>query len=467
MKILYAVFMAFVCSLAAEEKPRVKERLTLKTALDRVQKNFPLLAAVLQDVRIAQGDLLSSEGAFDGRIGSSGTSSTGYYNNQRMDVLIEQPTMYNGTSLFAGYRLGTGKFPPYYGERETNKYGEFRAGARVPIWRDREIDRGRAGIRQAKIGVRLADLTVEQQKLEIYRNACFRYWDWAAAAEKLKIAKSNYEIAKERQKQIVGRVKAGDLPKIEEKDNERILLQRESQFLSAEQNFQIASNELAIFLRTESEKNFLPAMEQLPENPFDQIRENESIDVEYGLKLALDKRPELKRIQAQKEQNILDRELAKNQMKPGIDFVFAASQDMGPGSETRSKPELEASLVLSIPLATKTQKGKMLSADAKNEKLDAQEKFLRERIEADIRNSFFLLKASLKRADLAKKEKSLAKELEAAERNRFQIGEGTLILVNIREQTSAEALNREVDALAERNRAWALYRTSTGEWTFE
>ncbi|HNF13846.1 MAG TPA: TolC family protein, partial [Leptospiraceae bacterium] len=145
----------------------------------------------------------------------------------------------------------------------------------------------------------------------------------------------------------------------------------------------------------------------------------------------------------------------------------AASQDMGPGSETRSKPELEASLVLSIPLATKTQKGKMLSADAKNEKLDAQEKFLRERIEADIRNSFFLLKASLKRADLAKKEKSLAKELEAAERNRFQIGEGTLILVNIREQTSAEALNREVDALAERNRAWALYRTSTGEWTFE
>ncbi|HNJ00057.1 MAG TPA: TolC family protein, partial [Leptospiraceae bacterium] len=244
MKILYAVFMAFVCSLAAEEKPRVKERLTLKTALDRVQKNFPLLAAVLQDVRIAQGDLLSSEGAFDGRIGSSGTSSTGYYNNQRMDVLIEQPTMYNGTSLFAGYRLGTGKFPPYYGERETNKYGEFRAGARVPVWRDREIDRGRAGIRQAKIGVRLADLTVEQQKLEIYRNACFRYWDWAAAAEKLKIAKSNYEIAKERQKQIVGRVKAGDLPKIEEKDNERILLQRESQFLSAEQNFQIASNEL-------------------------------------------------------------------------------------------------------------------------------------------------------------------------------------------------------------------------------
>ncbi len=438
-------------------------KLTLEDLLHKVNKNFPLIAALFQDMRIAEADILIAKGAFDPTLRGGGTHSTGYYNNSRFDSLVEQPTTVGGTSFFAGYRLGRGSFPPYYGERATNQYGEIRAGARVPLWRDRAIDRNRAGIKQAEIGLRLVDLSIQQQKIEIFRNAAMRYWEWVAAVERFKVAKAVYNIAKERQKQIEKRVKAGDMALIELKDNERILLQRESQLIAAEQSLEVATNELAIYLQESPEKQVSLTPEQVPDSPFTQLQDIIKIDLENEIQKALNKRPEIQRFKAQKDQNRLDEELARNAMKPGIDFVIVASQDLGPGSVTRSQTELEASLLLNIPLATRTPRGRIDSAVAKNKKLDAQEEFLRNRISADIRNTFSILTTTRQRTELAKKELNLAKQLEKAEVDRFLIGEGTLILVNIREQTTAEAAFREIDAKMDHYRAIINFKAITME----
>lgn len=439
------------------------QKLTLDNLLTQVNKNFPLIAAAFQDMRIAEADVLIAKGAFDPVLRGGSTTASGYYNNSRFDSVVEQPTTVGGTSFFAGYRLGLGSFPPYYGERATNRYGEVRAGARVPLWRDHSIDRGRAGLKQAEIGIRLADLSIQQQKIEIFRNAALRYWEWIAAVERFRIAKTVYDIAVERQKQIQKRVQAGDMAQIELKDNERIVLQRESQLLAAEQGIEITSNELALYLQENPNSQFELKVEMIPENPFSQIADLVNIDIQSEVQKALEKRPEIQRFKAQKDQNRIDEELAKNQMKPGVDLVVAASQDMGPGSYTRSKTELEASLVLNVPLATRAQKGRINSAVAKNKKLDAQEEFLRTRIEADIKNTYSILNMTRQRSGLAKKELILAKQLEKAELDRFMIGEGTLILVNIREQTTAEAAFREIDALTDHNRAIINYKAAIME----
>ncbi len=450
--------------ISSQKKERLEtsssEKLTLNKLLNQVNKNFPLLAAAFQDMRIAEAELLSAKGAFDPTLRGGGTVASGYYNNSRFDSVVEQPTAVGGTSFFAGYRLGLGAFPPYYGERATNQYGEVRAGARVPLWRDRAIDRNRANLKQAEIGIRLADLSIQQQKIEIFRNAALRYWEWIGAVERYKIAKAIYNIAVERQQQIQKRVQAGDMAKIELKDNERIVLQREAQLIAAQQAVDIASNELAIYLQDSpnSKVDLDPSM--IPEDPFHQIPDIININIQKEVEKALDRRPEIQRFKAQKDQNRIDEELARNQMKPGVDFVVAASQDFGPGSYTRAKTELEASLVLNVPLATRTQRGKIQSAVAKNKKLDAQEEFLRNRIEADIKNTYSILSMTRQRAELAKKEVKLAKQLEKAEIDRFIAGEGTLILVNIREQTTAEAGFREIDALTDHSRAIIQFKAA-------
>ena len=438
--------------------------LTLEKLIDGINKNFSLLLAAFQDIDIAESELLSAKGAFDGAIKANGTTApTGYYANNRMDMLIEQPTMYNGMSFFGGYRMGRGSFAPYDGKLATNSLGEIRAGARVPLWRDRSIDKNRAALKQAEIGIQIADLSVSQQKIDIIRNATLRYWDWIAAAQRYTIAKSLYDVALQREKQIIKRVKAGDLPPIEQADNERVLLQRESFLIGSEQNLEIAANELSIYLTDENGNARHPRIEEIPESAFSLFEEIRDTNLDKEIEMALERRPELKRFKAQIDQNRIDQELAKNQMGPGVDLVIIGSQDLGTGSVTRSKPEIEASIVLNVPLRTRTAQGKLDGASAKNEKLSKQERFFKDRITADIRNSFSNVNVTRQRAILAQKEFVLAKKLEEAERVRYVMGEGTLLVVNIREQTTGEAAIREIDALVDHHRAIANYKAAVAD----
>ena len=169
----------------------------------------------------------------------------------------------------------------------------------------------------------------------------------------------------------------------------------------SEQSLHIAANELSIYLTDEEGNQRHPRIEEIPDSIFslfEEIREN---NLDKEIENALERRPELKRFQAQRDQNRIDQELAKNQMGPGVDIVVIASQDLGTGSVTRSKPELEASIVLNVPLRTRTQQGKLDGASAKNEKLSKQEKFFRDRITADIRNSLSNVNVTRQRAILA------------------------------------------------------------------
>ena len=80
-----------------------------------------------------------------------------------------------------------------------------------------------------------------------------------------------------------------------------------------------------------------------------------------------------------------------------------------------------------------------------------------------MRDALSALRAARTRVQVARRELEVARRLEAAERSRFELGEGTLLLVNLREQASTEAALREVDALADFHRAMASYRAATGD----
>ena len=250
------------------------------------------------------------------------------------------------------------------------------------------------------------------------------------------------------------------MPRIEETENKRIVLQRKSQLVVFEQLVISSANELSLYLMTDENKAYIPTEDEVPDNPFSQFTE-EVINIDIVVESAIKNRPEIQRLHAQKEQNRIERELAKNLSKPGIDFVLSVSQDFGPGSKTLAQPEMEASLILNVPMQNKTQEGKIDGAQAKIAKLDSQEDFLKERITTDLKNITSLLSMTKERVAISTSEVELSKELETAELKKFQMGEGTLILVNIRELTTAEARIREIDSLADHNRAIVNFKAST------
>ncbi|WP_087142090.1 TolC family protein [Crenothrix polyspora] len=168
------LFLLFPAALYAETKS-----LILDDVLSTAEKSFPALLAAEQRRIATEGDYISAQGAFDTTVKSQNRWSViGLYENQNYDVSVEQPTPYWGATFFGGWRRGTGDYPVYDGKNITATDGEFRAGVNVPLWRNREIDRRRAGLKQAELAQLIAGHDVDQALLDIRRQAAYRYWDW-------------------------------------------------------------------------------------------------------------------------------------------------------------------------------------------------------------------------------------------------------------------------------------------------
>jgi len=450
------ISLIFLFSLGASSAP-----LSLNDVLKVVKEKFPLVQGAQQDVQAAEGEVRASEGAFDIQWKTRATSSLlGYYENDRIDSVIEKPTQLWGTSLFAGYRLGIGEFAVYDGKLETNPGGELRAGLNVPLWRDGPLDRRRANIQRSHLSVSIADTQLSQQLIEAVRLATLRYWDWVGAGQKMEIYKSLLKIAEERDSGLAERVRQGDLPVFERRDNERAILQRKSQLISAERVFQQATIELSLYLRNE-QGNPVFATPELLGAPIPKPESDSP--VQKGLEDALKARPELARFSALKTQNEVERVLAVNQAGPRIDIQMQAVRSLREGSPTRNETQLEAGLLLEVPLQANVAGGREDVARSTAMRLELQEKFLRDKIATEVYDARSALEAAALRAEVTHRETELARKLEEGERERFRQGDSNQLFVNIREQATADAAVREVDALTDYQKNLATLKAALGD----
>ena len=440
--------------------------LSLEDVRSSVERSFPLLKAAELEQTMASADLLSAEGGFDLSWKTRGTvTPVGYYDSTRVETMVEKPTAVWGASTFAGWKLGTGKFAVYDGRLETLEYGELRAGLNVPLWRNGPIDRRRANLARAELGKDIGGLSVAQQRIEFQRAAAHRYWGWVAAGRRLAIAKELLKNVTERDTGLAIRVDRGDLPPVERADNARAIEQRKAQLAVAQRGLEQATIELALFMRDGSGRPAPPAAERLPDT-FPAPPADRPAMGGGEVARAQSRRPEPQRLQLQLRQNQIEHDWANNQLAPGIDLQLAGSQDFGRSVAARpdlSKPLFEVTLLIDIPLQTRLMRGRADAASAMVSRLEHQQRFALDRIEADVRDAHSAVRGAHERIEAARREIKLALELESAERTRFEQGDSHLLIVNLREQQTVEAELREVDALLDYHRAIADSRAARGE----
>ncbi|MBL8911575.1 MAG: TolC family protein, partial [Archangium sp.] len=104
--------------------------------------------------------------------------------------------------------------------------------------------------------------------------------------------------------------------------------------------------------------------------------------------------------------------------------------------------------------------GRIQSARALVARLDHQLRLARDRVKIEVGDAESALSAATQRVVLARQEVEVALELERGERKRFELGDSSLLFVNLREQTTAEARLREIDALLDVHRAVASRRAA-------
>lgn len=432
------------------EEVRPKPVLTLEQVLTSVEDDFPLLAAFFAERGIAAGQLLAAEGPFNTKFTSyNKTYPLGGYRYTVSDTFLQQPT-WKGGEGYAGYRIGVGPtFPIWYGELETNKGGEFRAGYAQSLLQGFAIDKRRAASFKARIARSAAEPDIQKQRIEFLQSAATAYWSWVAAGRRFVISRQILKVAEDRDKILAERERLREIAPIERVDNRRIVLDRQSKLVAAGRRFQEAAIKLSLFYRDASGLPALPEPDQLPRQ-FPAIQPPRPERLPVDVERALVERPELRSLALKRQSAQISLSLAQNQTLPLLDGSFGVAQDVGPEEPGffKSPFQLEAGLVGSVPLQRSAARGDRLTAEAQIAQLMAQTRWTRDKITAEVQDAMSALIASYEQIPPIRESVQLTYRVEVAERERYFRGDSNLFAVNIRELQTADTALLEVDALA-------------------
>jgi cobalt-zinc-cadmium efflux system outer membrane protein len=454
-------WLAVALAMALHAGGARAEVLTEARVLASARANFPSIVAAEAEKRAAEGELLAGEGGFDPLLKSrSAATLTGPYENARTDAFVEQPTSFYGTSWFAGWRLGQGEYPVYDGKFETGSLGEVRVGASAPLLRNRAIDRRRSTRARAERSVAIADTNVDAQRIAATRNASFRYWDWVLAGERVRLAKQLLEVAEFRRDATERRAKHGEIQASEVLENERGVLQRRSVLASAERALEASRFELSLYVRDEAGEVVDAGAWESPGLP----RESAApLPREAAITKAEAARPELRRLEEEVERERIEARFADDQTLLAADVGAAAGIPIGPDNLGYRAPRAEVTLGLDFSPLNRAWKGRRAVSEAAVARARANLGLARDRVRVEVDDALSAWKRAGERVAAASAERDLAQELARLERTRFEMGDGTLFLVNLREQIAFEAELRDREARADQQRALAQFRAAIGE----
>lgn len=436
--------------------------LDLNTVIDAVNQFFPLLLAVEQERLAREGEVVSALGAFDFKIHAGGTSNAlGNYEYNRGNIGFEQQFATGGIKLFAGHRVGVGNFPSWYGNLETYQAGEFATGVRIPFLRNRTIDKYRATLLKASIDRQIAEPNILKARIEFIRAASYAYWDWLGAGQSYLISRSLLNLAETRDVALRKRIDAGLTRPIERTDNQRLIVQRRAKLTAAQQKFQQSAIKLSLYLRDPSGLPVLVPAGQLPAS-FPDAEPVEKRRIPNDVAYALERRPEIVKLNLQLQKNNIDMAVARNEFLPNLDAQVFTAQDVGGPNLKKDKGEyqLDAGLYFEVPLQRRYARGQMEVASASRSQINFEQRFAQDKIVTDLQNAIAAMDSAFLQVGQAREAVELARIMEEAERRNLFLGNSNILFVNLRETATVDAALLEVDALAEYYRAVADYRAA-------
>lgn len=441
--------------------------LHLEEVLGTSAQSYPPLLQARQKLAEARGKQLSAQGAFDLKLSAKGFATPiGYYDYQRLDVMVEQPTPVWGATLLGGYRIGRGLFPVYYGNYETLQGGELRLGLRLPLLQGRATDENRAGLRLGDLGFQEKRADIDAKVLQTGATVAEAYWKWVAAGLKYKVAAEQLALAEARDQQLARQVRSGALPAIDLLENRRAIMARRQELVSTRRKLEAAAIKLSLYLRDPEGRPRLPDPGRVPDSiplPPDLSPE----EAQQALQRALEDRPELARERARLQQAEVELELAQNNLAPSLEVELHSSQDLGSTPVSQKKKLgpwiVEGGLVFKLPLQQRKARGKHQSATAKRQQQLLELDFLRDQITNEVQDALSATLAAQEKVEITGQGALVSLEVARAERRRLELGSTDLIKLNLVEQYAYTAQSKYIEAQADLKIARARLRAASAQ----
>ena len=443
--------------------PATPQPLTQQAVLAASARAVPLILEAKANRAAMAARRLSAEGGFDRRL----TQSTrqwvfGDYDGFDAGLTLTQPLADLGADLSASYRISDGAFPRYETERQTLAGGELSVGLSVPLLQDRTLDDRRFARQDATLALAEADASLLQTQLDVQHDALVTYWRWVAAGRKLEIFEALLAIAEERDKAFRAQSAVGDIAEIAVVENQQNVLKRRQLARRAARDFALAATDLSFYYRDRQgamqaiDPAWLPAA-------FPPITGNEAELAPARLAEVIAATPTLAALEQKARRLRLKRSLAQNDLKPELDFSLKLAKDIGQGSNTLNGNDVITGLEFSLPLQRRKARGEQEAAEAALQALAHRQAQQEDSLRLAILRLQETVAAAADFAALADQEARAAESLEAAEWVKFREGASSFFILNAREENTADARVRALDAQLAFQQAVADFALATAD----
>ena len=444
--------------------PTISREMVLQSVIDC----YPLIDAAIAEIETAEGKIISSWGEFD-RVATAHSISQplGFYQTYRNGAGLAQP-LFSGGEVYGTYRIGDGNFEPWFGERETNEAGEFKAGFSIPLLKDRDIDKRRAELWTNQTRRDQTESNVRARLLMYQRFALQTYWQWVAAGRAVEVQRRLIKLAELRVEQIERYIEVGELAPIARIDNERFIAKRKLDLIKAQRKFIASAIKLSLFMRDEQCVPVVADVSRIPAE-FPGATNLTEEAVAAGIRQAQTLRPELAELEAMRNEALVALRLGRNQTLAKVDLKGFAGQDIG--GETSSKGdktpfELNLGVFAELPLQRRGGIGKIQSAEGKLAQIEAKRTFTADKIKAEVIDAATAIDAAVRQIEQSSLNVDLTNRALAAGQRLFEDGDVSLIELNIYETAAADAQFDYLQANLDYFLYRALYQTAIVEEEF-
>ncbi|MGI8544447.1 MAG: TolC family protein [Aridibacter sp.] len=314
--------------------------LTLNEAIRQALLNNNDIEIARDDVKIAELNLRSLEGVFDGVF----TINPNY---DRNSITGREPTtdIRINSDFSKQMEQGGGNYRAFFNNSRTeNSFAQAQvssgslsnAGASAlystglgvtftqPLWRNLKIDNNRRQIKIQRKRIAQSDVDFRRRTIEIIAQVQRVYWDLVFALRDQQNRVANLDLSKENLRQVEARIDAGAAAPLQKAEVNTELANRESEVLIAAQQVALAENTLKQLLLKDADSNEWTVSYVPTDTPLFSL---DPVNLDLSLKDAIANRPELNRLRLENEITSVDIDYFKNQTKPRIDLNTTASLD--------------------------------------------------------------------------------------------------------------------------------------------
>jgi outer membrane protein len=429
------VIVAFALTLAALGAPA--DSLTLEDFLGRVREAHPLAQQAELVRRQARADLRAARGGFDPVLSATWDykrfKGIGYYDE--LDTRLTVPTPW-GVDFKLGWERAAGAI--INPERKTPDDGLLSAGLSIPIGPRLLADERRTGLRQSELAVDAADADAEAALARLLQQAARDWGAWFEAEARARIARDGVALARFRLDAVRRRVTEGDAAAI---DSIEARAEWERRVLAeVDAAASVASARLTVTGYLWDGRGGavpLPALAAPTLAPLSRGVADLTLDRDALARLARE-HPQVRQARARWLQAEAQRRLTLTQVLPSASAevsALAAGRSLGDlPALSEAADDAKAALALRVPLFARRELGRLRAAEDRTRQLAVERDRVMREVQLAAERALIEVRAAEAQLEGQARVLAASETLLAAEQRRFDIGESSLLVVNLRER---------------------------------